>query len=114
MVNSYRCYFTDENGRIRSYEQIECPDDAAAVLKVDELLTASPCGTAELWQGKRLVGKWGTESGHAGMKLQAHSEQDARGARSEGVQRLKNGALGRADIRPESRIGLSGELPDRS
>jgi hypothetical protein len=104
----------DVNDRIQSYEQIECPDDAAAVLKVDELLAASRYGTAELWQGKRLVGKWGTESGHAGMKLQAHSEQGAPGARSEGVQLLKNGVLAGTDTRPESRMGLSEERPDRS
>jgi hypothetical protein len=102
MVNSYRCYFTDENDRIKSYEQIECPDDAAAVLKVDELLAASQYGAAELWQGKRLVGKWGTESG------------DGRGARSEGIQLLKNGALAEADIREEDLARLREGFADRS
>ena len=60
MSNSYRCYFTDESDRIRSHELIECPDDAAAVLKVDELLAQSEYNCAELWRGPRLVGKWGT------------------------------------------------------
>ena len=55
---SYRCYFTDSNDRIQSYQQIDCPDDAAAALRVEELLAASRHGTAELWQGSRLVGKW--------------------------------------------------------
>lgn len=114
MVNSYRCYFTDENDRIKSYEQIECPDDAAAVLKVDELLAASHCSTAELWQGKRLVGKWSTESGRAGMTLHARPEQAAIGARSDGVQLLKNGALAGADIRRESLAGLREGVTDRS
>jgi hypothetical protein len=59
---SYRCYFTDSNDRIQSHQPIECPDDAAAVLKVEELLAASKHKTAELWQGSRLVGKWGTAS----------------------------------------------------
>ena len=58
MTNSYRCYFTDESDRIQSFEQIECVDDAAAVLKVHELLATSKHNVAELWQGKRLVGKW--------------------------------------------------------
>jgi len=62
MTNSYRCYFTDEGDRIRSFEQIECLDDAAATLKVDELLARSAFNTAELWHGKRLVGRWATES----------------------------------------------------
>ena len=60
---NYRCYFTDSGDRIRSYEPIECADDSAATLKVDELLATSRYGTAELWEGKRLVGKW-TANGH--------------------------------------------------
>jgi hypothetical protein len=55
---SYRCYFTDVNDRIQSYEQIECQDDAQAVLKAQKLLAASPFTSAELWQGTRIVGKW--------------------------------------------------------
>ena len=56
---SYRCYFTDPDDRIRSFEQIECENDAAAALKAQALLAASQFTTAELWQGRRLVGKWG-------------------------------------------------------
>ena len=56
---SYRCYFTDVDDRIQSYEQIECEDDAQAVLKAQKLLAASPFTSAELWQGSRIVGKWG-------------------------------------------------------
>jgi hypothetical protein len=59
---SYRCYFTDDNDRIQSYEQIDCPDDAAAALKVEELLATSKYATAELWQGGRLVGRWSVGS----------------------------------------------------
>ena len=55
---NYRCYFTDAGDRIRSYEQIDCADDSTAALKVDELLAASKFSSAELWEGKRLVGKW--------------------------------------------------------
>jgi hypothetical protein len=60
----YRCYFTDAADRIRSYEEIACINDSAAALKVDELLAASQYNSAELWQGKRLVGKWSV-NGHA-------------------------------------------------
>ena len=77
MSNSYRCYFTDESDRIRSHEQIECADDAAAVLKVDELLATSKYHTAELWQGKRLVGRWGAHSGNVRVNQQIHPEQGA-------------------------------------
>ncbi len=56
---SYRCYFTEVDDRIRSYEQIEGEDDAQAALKAQQLLAASPFTSAELWQGRRLVGKWG-------------------------------------------------------
>ena len=56
---SYRCYLTDGDDRIRSHEQIECEDDAQAALKAQALLAASHFASAELWQGQRLVGKWG-------------------------------------------------------
>lgn len=55
---SYRCYFTDGDDRIQSFEQIECQHDAEAALKAQGLLAASPFTSAELWQGRRLVGKW--------------------------------------------------------
>jgi hypothetical protein len=55
---NYRCYFTDSDDRIQSREQIECPDDGAAAIKVHELLASSQFAAAELWQGKRLVGRW--------------------------------------------------------
>jgi hypothetical protein len=64
---NYRCYFTDAGDRIRSYEQITSSDDAAAALKVEELLAGSKYGSAELWQGKRLVGRW-TTSGSDDVK----------------------------------------------
>jgi hypothetical protein len=57
-IKSYRCYFTEVNDRIRSYEQIECENDAEAALKAQGLLAASQFTSAELWQGRRLVGKW--------------------------------------------------------
>jgi hypothetical protein len=56
---SYRCYFTEVNDRIRSYEQIECENDAEAALKAQELLAASQFASVEVWQGRRLVCKWG-------------------------------------------------------
>ncbi len=57
-TKSYRCYFTEVDDRIRSYEQIECENDAAAALKAQGLLAASQFTSAEVWQGRRLVGKW--------------------------------------------------------
>ena len=57
--NHYRCYFTDENDRIKGVEQIDCRDDAEAALKVEHLLASSIIHkSAELWQGPRLVGRW--------------------------------------------------------
>jgi hypothetical protein len=55
---SYRCYFTDGNDRIQTYEQIECEDDAKAALKAQGLLAGSRFTSAEVWLGSRLVGKW--------------------------------------------------------
>ena len=101
MANSYRCYFTDEGDRIRSFEQIECPDDAAAALKVDELLASSKYSTAELWQGKRLVGRWATEAGNGGMKQQTRPEQ-SHGTGSE-PRTLHNGTSDRGQESPRGR-----------
>jgi hypothetical protein len=56
---SYRCYFTDVDDRIKSFEQIECEGDADAALKAQALLAASRFTSAEVWQRSRLVGKWG-------------------------------------------------------
>jgi hypothetical protein len=59
---SYRCYFIDYNDRIQSYEQIECENDVQAALKAQALLAASHFPSAELWSGKRIVGKWGNKT----------------------------------------------------
>jgi hypothetical protein len=56
---SYRCYFTDADDRIQSYQQISCENDAQAALKARMLLDSSQFAAAELWQGRRIVGKWG-------------------------------------------------------
>ena len=54
----YRCYLTDANDKIQSFEQIVSEDDAGAALQVEEFLVASKHESAELWQSSRLVGKW--------------------------------------------------------
>lgn len=59
----YRCYFTDDSDRIKSVEEIDCEDDASAVLKAERLLAESTHKSAELWNGKRLVGKWANGNG---------------------------------------------------
>jgi hypothetical protein len=71
---SYRCYFTNVEDRIQSYEQIECGDDAEATLKAQELLGASHFTSAELWQGKRLVGKW-SNTGDAHRSRQTNGDR---------------------------------------
>ena len=59
---SYRCYFIDHNDRIQSYEHIACEDDAQAALKAQALLAVSHFPAAELWSGKRIVGKWSNKT----------------------------------------------------
>jgi hypothetical protein len=56
---SYRCYFTDTEDRIKSFEQMDGEDDADVALKAQASLAASRFTSAEVWQGSRLVGKWG-------------------------------------------------------
>ena len=70
--HSYRCYFTGIDDRIQTYEQMECEDDAGAALKAEGLLSGSKFTSAEVWQGKRFVGKWSNpvpqaQSGRAGV-----------------------------------------------
>lgn len=80
MPNSnYRCYFTDENDRIKGVEQINCQDDAEAALKVEHLLASSSHQSAELWQGPRLVGKWGN-TGKAATRSDQHGPISERAA----------------------------------
>jgi hypothetical protein len=56
--NSYRCYFTDENDRIQNFETFEGVDDAEAALKAQQLVSSSRFASAEVWHGKRLIGRW--------------------------------------------------------
>ena len=56
---SYRCYFTDTDDRIKSFEQMDGEDDADVALKAQASLAVSRFTSAEVWQGSRLVGKWG-------------------------------------------------------
>ena len=69
---SYRCYFTDTDDRIKSFEQIDCGDDADAALKAQALLAVSRFTSAEVWQASRLVGKWGQVA--MTQRLDAHDE----------------------------------------
>jgi hypothetical protein len=49
----------DAQDRTRALEDLDCADDAAALLEAERLLAASKCQAVELWQQDRLVGKWG-------------------------------------------------------
>lgn len=71
--NYYRCYFIDGSDRIKSVEELECADDASAALKAERLLEESTYKSAELWSGKRLVGKWANGNGHDHQNGSGHS-----------------------------------------
>jgi hypothetical protein len=75
-VKGYRCYFTNGDDRIQSYEQIECGDDAEAALRAQGLLAVSQFTSAELWQGKRIVGKW-SNTGTAGSNPPENADRSA-------------------------------------
>jgi hypothetical protein len=77
--NHYRCYFTDDNDRIKGVEEINCQDDAEAALKVEHLLASSGHKSAEVWRGPRLVGKWGN-SGKAATRYEQHKPTSERAA----------------------------------
>jgi hypothetical protein len=53
----YRCYLmTGET--IRGVQMFECPDDAEVIIKAAALLESKPeFQNAEVWEGKRLVGR---------------------------------------------------------
>ena len=52
----YGCSYI-ENGARRSQHDIEAADDAAALLRAEELLAGSGFATMEVCQGARLVGR---------------------------------------------------------
>jgi hypothetical protein len=54
MGSEYRCYLLDAD-RVVAAKNVQSGDDAGAVLKADEILAASSCTVAEIWQGKRRV-----------------------------------------------------------
>jgi hypothetical protein len=66
--------FTEVNDRIQSYEHIQCENDAEAALKAQELLAASQFASAEVWQGRRLVGKW-DNTGTPGPRRQTKADR---------------------------------------
>lgn len=55
---SYRCYFTNEQDRIQTFEIIEGADDSEAGVKAQELVASSKYPSAEMWQGSRMIGRW--------------------------------------------------------
>lgn len=62
-MKTYRCYFLDQNSRVRAFRHIACADDDAAMNKVGNLLNQNTYRAAELWHRERWVGKWQRGSG---------------------------------------------------
>lgn len=55
---AYRCYFTNENDRIQTFEIIEGVDDSEVAAKARDLVASSKYPAAEVWHGSRMVGRW--------------------------------------------------------
>ena len=73
---NYRCCLTDRENRTLKTERVDAADDASALLQVERLLERSPHGSAELWDGQRLVGKWAAAA-RAGMNGQSFAAAPA-------------------------------------
>ena len=57
-MKTYRCYFLDQDSRVRASRQIACADDDAAVKVAANLLKQYAFWAAELWYRERRVGQW--------------------------------------------------------
>jgi hypothetical protein len=57
-VKTYRCYFLDQNSRVRAIRIIACADDDAAMTAAGNLLKQNPFSGAELWHRERWVAQW--------------------------------------------------------
>ena len=54
-MTEYRAYTVGLEGRLVSYEQMTCPNDAGAVAEARQLQQLLPKHDMELWTGGRLV-----------------------------------------------------------
>jgi hypothetical protein len=57
-MKTYRCYFLDQNSRVRAFRHIACADDEVAMTKAGNLLKQNLYQAAELWHRERWVGQW--------------------------------------------------------
>jgi two-component system, sensor histidine kinase PdtaS len=55
---AYRCYFTNEHDRIQTFDIVEAVNDSEAAVRAQELVASSKHTSAEVWHGKRLIGRW--------------------------------------------------------
>jgi hypothetical protein len=61
-MKTYRCYFLDENSRVRALRSIACADDDAAMTRAANLLKQNPYSSVELWHRDRWVAQWQNRS----------------------------------------------------
>jgi hypothetical protein len=52
----YRCYFVNNLDQIQTAQNLDCAEDAEAMLQAGELAEAQSL-TVEIWNGARLVGR---------------------------------------------------------
>lgn len=52
----YRCYFVNNLDQIQAAQNLDCAEDAEAMLQATELAGAQSL-TVEIWNGARLVGR---------------------------------------------------------
>ena len=54
----YRCYLIGKNDQFRVVQQIDCVDDAAALLEGARLLDSSELVSFEIWRSGRWIARW--------------------------------------------------------
>jgi hypothetical protein len=52
----YRCYFVNDLHQIQAARNLDCAEDAEALLQAGELAQSQSL-TVEIWNGARLVGR---------------------------------------------------------
>ncbi len=54
-MKTYNCYFIDRMLRVLTHENVQCPDDEAAVSVASNMLSHRTCAGLEVWERGRCV-----------------------------------------------------------
>jgi hypothetical protein len=69
-MTAYRCYLLGEDGKIKRYEVIESPTDAAVLEEAEQRLATCGYPAIEVWEKTRRIGIVSHSKDHLEMAAQ--------------------------------------------